>query len=90
MIESEPCAIHAAYDRYQDAAQKMRAFNPVYQKALAKNKVMPEMLERKSALGKEMRDAYKALRTELFLAGELPAEKWNDQHAVLEVADAHY
>jgi hypothetical protein len=89
MIQPEPCAIHAAYYRYLDAAEKMRAFNPVYQKALAKNRVTPAMRKAKAELSQEAREAFKALRTALFLAGALPGEKWNDQRAVLQAADAH-
>jgi hypothetical protein len=90
MMQSEnACPIHEAFARYNDAAMKMRSFNPVYQKALAKNLATSQMLERKSALAKELRESFRELRTALFLAGALDAEKWNDQQAVLQAANAH-
>jgi hypothetical protein len=88
MMQTENvCPIHEAYEQYLDAADAMNGFNPEYQRALAKNRVTRFMTKMKETLCKELREAYKALRTELFLAGELPAEKWNDQRAVLAAAE---
>jgi hypothetical protein len=87
--EQHRCQIHEAFARYNDADERMRAFNPQYQRALARNKVTPALRDRKSVLCKELREAYKALRTELFLAGELHVEQWNEQRAVLQAADNH-
>ena len=89
MQPQDVCPIHEAYEQYLNAADAMSGFNPEYQRALAKDRVTPAMAKMKETLCKELREAYKALRTELFLGGELPAEKWNDQRAVLEAADAH-
>lgn len=85
----EPSAIAEAYHAYQRAAVWISEFNPTFQRAKAKGRDTPEMRSRKAQLSRELRESFRDLRTQLFLAELLPAESWNDQGKILEIARKH-